>query len=122
MSKVVGASSSSPRGGRMSETIGESRHSRGPPIHALPFTSRELSEEEIEAQVEAYGVAAKLVRESGLDGVDLHGTHGALISEFLSPVMNHRKDRWGGSLENRMRFLEEVIRRIREYVGEEIAV
>jgi len=92
------------------------------PIHALPFTSRELSEEEIEAQVEAYGVAAKLVRESGLDGVDLHGTHGALISEFLSPVMNHRKDRWGGSLENRMRFLEEVIRRIREYVGEEIAV
>lgn len=92
------------------------------PIHVLPFTSRELDDEEIEAQAEAYGVAAGLVRDSGLDGVDLHGTHGALISEFLSPVMNRRKDRWGGPLDNRMRFLEEVILRVREHVGEEIAV
>jgi 2,4-dienoyl-CoA reductase-like NADH-dependent reductase (Old Yellow Enzyme family)/thioredoxin reductase len=92
------------------------------PIHVLPFTSQELTDEEIEAQASAYGVAAALVRDSGLDGVDLHGTHGALISEFLSPVMNKRKDRWGGSLENRMRFLEEVIKRVREHVGEEIAV
>ena len=51
--------------------------------------------EEIEAQIEAYGQAAKLVKDSGLDGVDLHGTHGALISEFLSKIMNKRKDRWG---------------------------
>ena len=92
------------------------------PIHVFPFTSRELSEEEIEAQVRAYGIAAGLVKESGLDGVDLHGTHGALISEFLSPVMNRRKDRWGGTLENRMRFLDEVIAQIREEVGAEIAV
>ncbi len=92
------------------------------PIHVLPFTSREMSELEIEAQIDAYGKAAKLVRDSGLDGVDLHGTHGALISEFLSPVMNHRKDRWGGSLENRMRFLDEVIKRTREYVGTDIAL
>ena len=92
------------------------------PIHVLPFTSRELYDEEIEAQAEAYGVAAGFVRDSGLDGVDLHGTHGALISEFLSPVMNRRKDRWGGSLQGRMRFLEEVIARVREHVGNEIAV
>ena len=92
------------------------------PIHVLPFTSREMEDGEIEAQAEAYGVAAGFVRDSGLDGVDLHGTHGALISEFLSPVMNMRKDRWGGTLENRMRFLEEVIGRVREHVGEEIAV
>ncbi len=92
------------------------------PIHALPFTSRELEDSDIEAQVEAYGLAARLVRDSGLDGVDLHGTHGALISEFLSPVMNRRRDRWGGSLENRMRFLQEVIKRIREKVGSEIAL
>jgi thioredoxin reductase len=73
-------------------------------------------------QIEAYGKAAALVKKSGLDGVDLHGTHGAIISEFLSGVMNKRKDRWGGPLENRMRFLEEVVKRIREYVGTDIAV
>ncbi|MGA2666249.1 MAG: FAD-dependent oxidoreductase [Nitrososphaerales archaeon] len=92
------------------------------PLHVLPFTPMELTDEEIEAQVEAYGAAAALVKRSGLDGVDIHGTHGAIVSEFLSAVMNRRKDRWGGSLENRMRFLEEVIKRIRERVGTEIAV
>lgn len=92
------------------------------PIHVLPFTPQEMNEEDIEAQINAYGRGAKLVKESGLDGVDLHGTHGALISEFLSPLMNKRTDRWGGSLENRMRFLEEVIKRVRENVGSDIAV
>jgi 2,4-dienoyl-CoA reductase-like NADH-dependent reductase (Old Yellow Enzyme family)/thioredoxin reductase len=92
------------------------------PTHVLPFTSMEMDEDEIEKQIEAYGQAAKLVKEAGLDGVDLHGTHGALISEFLSKVMNKRTDSWGGSLDNRMRFLEEVIKRTREYVGNEIAL
>jgi 2,4-dienoyl-CoA reductase-like NADH-dependent reductase (Old Yellow Enzyme family)/thioredoxin reductase len=92
------------------------------PIHVLPFTPREMTEEDIEAQIDAYGRGAKFVKNSGLDGVDLHGTHGALISEFLSPVMNRRNDRWGGSLPNRMRFLEEVIKRIRENIGSDIAL
>jgi len=92
------------------------------PLHVLPFTPMELTDEEIEAQVEAYGRAAALVKKSGLDGVDIHGTHGAIVSEFLSAVMNQRKDRWGGPLANRMRFLEEIIKRIRENVGDEIAV
>jgi 2,4-dienoyl-CoA reductase-like NADH-dependent reductase (Old Yellow Enzyme family) len=92
------------------------------PIHVLPLTPREMDENDIEAQIEAYGYGAKLVKDSGLDGVDLHGTHGALISEFLSPLMNKRKDRWGGPLENRMRFLEEVIKRIKENVGSDIAL
>lgn len=92
------------------------------PVHVLPFTPREMNDEDIEEQIDAYGRGAKLVKSSGLDGVDLHGTHGALISEFLSPVMNRRTDRWGGSLQNRMRFLEEVIKRIRENVGNEIAL
>jgi len=92
------------------------------PIHVLPFTSQEMTEEDIEAQIDAYGRGAKFVKDSGLDGVDLHGTHGALISEFLSPVMNKRTDKWGGSLQNRMRFLEEVIKRIRETVGSDIAL
>jgi len=92
------------------------------PIHVLPFTPQEMTEEDIEAQIDAYGRGAKLVKDSGLDGVDLHGTHGALISEFLSPVMNRRTDQWGGSFSNRMRFLEEVIKRIRENIGNEIAL
>jgi 2,4-dienoyl-CoA reductase-like NADH-dependent reductase (Old Yellow Enzyme family)/thioredoxin reductase len=92
------------------------------PIHVLPFTPQEMTEEDIEAQIDAYGRGAKLVKNSGLDGVDLHGTHGALISEFLSPVMNRRTDQWGGSFSNRMRFLEEVIKRIRENIGNEIAL
>ena len=92
------------------------------PLHVLPFTPMELTDEEIEAQVAAYGRAAALVKKSGLDGVDIHGTHGAIVSEFLSAVMNQRKDRWGGPLANRMRFLEEIIKRIRENVGSDIAV
>jgi len=88
----------------------------------LPFTPQEMTDEDIEAQIDAYGRGAEFVKSSGLDGVDLHGTHGSLISEFLSPVMNRRKDRWGGSMQSRTRFLEEVIKRIRENVGNEIAL
>ncbi len=92
------------------------------PIHALPFTRREMDEATIEGEIEAFGMGAKLVRDSGLDGIDLHGTHGALISQFLSGVMNRRKDKWGGSLENRMRFLQDIIKRVKEYTNGEIAV
>jgi 2,4-dienoyl-CoA reductase-like NADH-dependent reductase (Old Yellow Enzyme family) len=62
------------------------------------------------------------VRDSGLDGVDIQGSHGALVSEFLSARMNRRKDRYGGSVENRTRFLLEIIARIKEHVGNDIAV
>jgi len=92
------------------------------PIQALPFTSRELDHEAIEKEIEDYGKAAKFVKDGGLDGVDLHGSHGTLICEFLSGVMNQRKDEYGGTLENRMRFLEQVVARVRESTGNEIAV
>lgn len=92
------------------------------PIHAMPYSKREMDETTIEAEIEAFGAGAKFVKDSGLDGVDLHGTHGALISQFLSGVMNRRKDKWGGPLENRMRFLNEIIKRVREYTKNEIAV
>jgi 2,4-dienoyl-CoA reductase-like NADH-dependent reductase (Old Yellow Enzyme family)/thioredoxin reductase len=90
--------------------------------YSLPFTPREMDERDIENSIESYGKAAKYVKEAGLDGIDLHGTHGALISEFLSGVMNRRKDKYGGSLQSRVRFPLEVIQRVREYVGGEIAV
>jgi 2,4-dienoyl-CoA reductase-like NADH-dependent reductase (Old Yellow Enzyme family) len=88
----------------------------------IPFTPREMDDSDIEKAVEGFGLAAKYIRDGGLDGIDFHGSHGALIAEFLSPAMNKRKDGWGGPLENRMRFLFEVMKRVRENVGEEIAV
>jgi 2,4-dienoyl-CoA reductase-like NADH-dependent reductase (Old Yellow Enzyme family)/thioredoxin reductase len=88
----------------------------------LPFTSREMDENDIEETASGFATAAKFVRDAGLDGVDLHGAHGTLIAEFLSPAMNRRKDRWGGSVENRMRFLFEVIREVRDAVGDDLAI
>ncbi|MBU2643330.1 NADH:flavin oxidoreductase [bacterium] len=83
---------------------------------------RVLVEEDIQGIIEAFGQAARRVEASGFDGVQIHGAHGYLISEFLSPAANHRKDKWGGSLENRMRFLIEVIRSIKKNVSADFPV
>ena len=61
---------------------------------------------------------AKTAKEAGFDGVEIHAAHGYLLSQFLTPLVNMREDRWGGSLENRARFLLEVVRRVRASVGE----
>lgn len=76
-----------------------------------------LSEEEIARLVECWGKAAIRAREAGFDAVEIHGAHGYLISQFLSPYTNRRTDGYGGSLENRMRFALEVCRKVRESVG-----
>ena len=78
---------------------------------------RELTTAECEGLVEKFTNAAWIVQRSGADGVELHGAHGYLINEFLSPAMNLRTDRYGGSFENRMRFLTEIIAGIRERCG-----
>jgi 2,4-dienoyl-CoA reductase-like NADH-dependent reductase (Old Yellow Enzyme family)/thioredoxin reductase len=79
---------------------------------------RELSVEEINDLVEAFGQAARRSVEAGFDAIELHGGHGYLLNQFLSPYSNKRTDEYGGSLENRMRFSLQVLRRIREEVGE----
>lgn len=79
---------------------------------------RELTSREIEELVMAFAAAAGRVKAAGLDGVQLHGAHGYLISAFLSPARNQRTDGWGGSLEHRARFCLEVYREVRERVGE----
>ena len=71
----------------------------------------ELTFEEIQGIVKAFGDAAKRTQTAGFDMVEIHGTHGYLIEQFLSPRTNKRADWYGGSLENRMRFLLEVVRR-----------
>ena len=75
----------------------------------------ELTIEEINEIVEAFGYSAKLAYESGFDAIEIHGAHGYLINQFLSPHSNKRVDAYGGSPENRVRFLKEVIAAIKAY-------
>jgi 2,4-dienoyl-CoA reductase-like NADH-dependent reductase (Old Yellow Enzyme family) len=85
-------------------------------------TPRALTEEEILDLVRRFANAAAIARETGFTGVQVHGAHGYLISSFLSPVTNVRTDAWGGSLENRARFLLEVVRAVRAAVGPDFPV
>lgn len=81
-------------------------------------TPRAMTEDEIEEVIDAYAAASRRAAAAGFDGVQFHGAHGYLISQFMSPYTNKREDRWGGSLENRMRFPLEVYRRARKAVGD----
>lgn len=77
---------------------------------------REMTDEDIEGIIEDFGTAAARVQEAGFDGVQIHGAHGYLVTQFLSPFLNQRSDRWGASLENRSRFVVEVARSIKRHV------
>jgi len=81
-----------------------------------------LTENEILAIIEAFANTSVILKEAGFSGVQIHGAHGYLVSQFLSPYTNIRKDKWGGSLENRARFVVEVYRKIREKVGESFPI
>jgi 2,4-dienoyl-CoA reductase-like NADH-dependent reductase (Old Yellow Enzyme family) len=83
---------------------------------------RELTEEDIARIIDDFGRAAGRVAAAGFRLVEVHGAHGYLGSQFLSPKTNRRTDRWGGSVANRARFLEEVVRRVREVVDDDVAV
>ena len=80
---------------------------------------KELEEHEIEDIFQAYESAARRAIAAGLDGVEFHMAHGYLPWQFLSPLYNHREDRWGGSYENRLRFPLEAMQRIRAAIGDE---
>ncbi len=83
---------------------------------------REMSLQEIDQVVEAFGKAAARAKKAGFDGVQLHAAHGYLLSEFLSPFFNKRTDNYGGSIENRARILLEALQAVRNEVGEEYPV
>ena len=78
------------------------------------------SSSEINEMAKAFGKAAAMAATAGFDAVAVHGAHGYLISQFLSPAINRRTDRWGGSLENRMRFAIKVCRMVRSEIGMEM--
>ena len=82
----------------------------------------ELTIEEIHQLIEDFGRAALRAKTAGFQVVEIHGAHGYLITNFLSPFTNQRKDWYGGSRENRFRFLEQVFKRCREYVGEDFPI
>ena len=82
----------------------------------------ELTPSEIEDIVQRFGIAAAACKQAGFTGVEIHGAHGYLLSEFLSPRVNQRQDRYGGELRNRARVLLEVVESVRTAVGEEFPV
>jgi len=82
----------------------------------------ELSEEDIDRYVEDFAEAARRVRETGADAVELHACHGCLVGSFMSPVTNRRTDRYGGSVENRTRLPRRIVERMREKVGAEFPI
>lgn len=84
--------------------------------------TRALKTEEIKELVIEFGAAARRVQLAGADGVELHGAHGYLIQEFLSPYTNRRTDEYGGSFENRMRFITEIIAEIRRQCGKDFPI
>ena len=77
---------------------------------------RRLEVDEIEAIIMRFADTAELAQEAGFDGVQIHGAHGYLVSQFLSPLTNKRGDEWGGSLENRARFLLRIVEAVRQRV------
>ena len=76
-----------------------------------------MTEDDIQDVIKRFATSARLAEQAGFTGVQIHGAHGYLLSQFLSPLSNHRTDRWGGSLENRARLLLEVIRAVRASVS-----
>lgn len=87
-----------------------------------PTFVRGLRKDELPELAKAYGNAVRLARESGFDAVEIHAGHGYLISQFLSPYTNHRKDEYGGSLNNRMRFMDQVMDEVMKAAGNDMAV
>jgi 2,4-dienoyl-CoA reductase-like NADH-dependent reductase (Old Yellow Enzyme family) len=88
---------------------------------ALRFT-RAAGEDDLQRAIQNFASAAKVAADSGFDALELHFGHGYLISSFLSPSLNRRKDRWGGTLENRARLAREVAQAVRLAVGDGIAL
>ncbi|MFF1711319.1 FAD-dependent oxidoreductase [Streptomyces sp. NPDC058268] len=82
-----------------------------------PFVPRALTDDEVEQTIEDFVRAAELAKLAGYDGVEVMGSEGYLINEFIAAPTNQREDRWGGAYENRIRFPVEIVRRIRERVG-----
>ena len=93
------------------------------PALAMSFgTPRALREDEILDIIQRFATSAAICEKAGFEGVQLHGAHGYLISQFLSPLTNKRQDQWGGSAENRMRFLLEIYKAVRAATSDQFII
>ena len=101
------------------QPLGPSSYGRDPINFVKP---QAMTDRDIKNTIEAFGRAARRAFEAGADGIQLHAAHGYLISEFLSPFFNHRKDDWGGSDENRFRFLKEIYTEVKSHLPKEFLV
>ena len=104
------------------ETVAPSTVPLGNGLNKLFSTPRALTTNEVEELVQKFVTSAKITKEAGFSGVQIHAAHGYLISQFLSPHNNRRTDKYGGSLENRMRFLKEIYLGMREELGKDFTI
>ncbi|AYA42044.1 NADPH-dependent 2,4-dienoyl-CoA reductase [Xenorhabdus nematophila] len=87
-----------------------------------PFMPREMSDEDIRQTINDFARCAQLAQQAGYDGVEIMGSEGYLINQFLVARTNHRQDKWGGSFENRMRFALEIVNAVRTMTGEHFII
>lgn len=92
------------------------------PEKSTNVVGKTMTQSDINYVVDSFAKSAKMVKDSGFDGVEIHGAHTYLINQFLSPYYNNRTDNYGGSLENRMRFLIEIYSKMRTLVGNEFPI
>jgi len=110
-------------GGKIAMQIlhaGRSSSNKQSPI--TPFKPKALSSRGVEAQIKAFARCAKRARDAGYDGVEIMGSEGYLINQFLSARVNTRDDEWGGDVQRRLRLAEEIVSRVREAVGHDFIV
>ena len=104
------------------ETVAPSAVPFSPMLATTFGTPRELREDEILDIIQRFATSAQICEKAGFEGVQLHGAHGYLISQFLSPLTNRRQDQWGGSIENRMRFLLEIYKAVRAVTSDQFII
>ena len=104
------------------QTVAPSAVPLGNGLNKLFSTPRALTTSEVEELVQKFVTSAKVAKEAGFSGVQIHAAHGYLISQFLSPHDNRRTDKYGDSLENRMRFLKEIYLGMREELGKDFTI
>jgi 2,4-dienoyl-CoA reductase-like NADH-dependent reductase (Old Yellow Enzyme family) len=104
------------------ETVAPSAVPFSPMLATTFGTPRALREDEILDIIQRFATAAAVCEKAGFEGVQLHGAHGYLISQFLSPLTNQRSDQWGGSIENRMRFLLEIYKAVRAATSDKFII
>ena len=104
------------------ETVAPSAVSFSPALATTFGTPRELREDEILDIIQRFAISAQICEKAGFEGIQLHGAHGYLISQFLSPLTNKRQDQWGGPIENRMRFLLEIYKAVRAATSDQFII